>query len=262
MAWVINRAYSSAEQDDLWHALTLEAKLEGLLDRDTTVKDIMDTWTLQVGFPVVHISKHPNTNVIRLEQQRFVYEKAKSTNDSSNEEDALWWIPITFTTSQELNFENTRPLTWIPRSKIYEIENRNLSAADWFIFNIQQSGYYRINYELENWQAVTEHLMDSQKFKQIAPSNRAQLIDDAMNLARGGHINYGVALNLTRYLINEDDHAPWKAAVNAFQFIDSMFVSQGDYDLLKVAYIHYIYRFEFVYYFNILLPELPAKISQ
>ncbi|XP_023293113.2 aminopeptidase N [Lucilia cuprina] len=226
-------AYSSAEQDDLWHSLTLEAKLEGLLDRDTTVKDIMDTWTLQVGFPVVHISKHPNTNVIRLEQQRFVYESSKNLNNETEEEDPLWWIPITYTTSEELDFENTRPLTWIPRSKIYEIESRNLTTADWFIFNIQQSGYYRINYELSNWQTITSHLMNSQTFKQIAPSNRAQLIDDAMNLARGGYLSYEIALNLTRYLINEDDHAPWKAAVNAFQFIDSMFVSQGDYDLFK-----------------------------
>ncbi|KAM7359628.1 suppressor of ER stress-induced death isoform 1-T6 [Cochliomyia hominivorax] len=226
-------AYGSAEQDDLWHSLTLEAKLEGLLDRDTTVKEIMDTWTLQVGFPVVHVSKHPNTYVIRLEQQRFVYEKSKNQSNDIEDEDPLWWIPITYTTSEELDFENTRPLTWIPRSKIYEIESRNLTTANWFIFNIQQSGYYRINYDLTNWQAITEHLMEPQKFREIAPSNRAQLIDDVMNLARGGYLSYEVALNLTRYLVNEDDHAPWKAAVNAFQFIDSMFVSQGDYDVFK-----------------------------
>lgn len=197
----------------------------------------MDTWTLQVGFPVVQVSKHPNTNVIRLEQQRFVYENAKNQSNDMEEEEPLWWIPITYTTAEELDFENTRPLTWIPRSKIYEIESRNLTTANWFIFNIQQSGYYRINYELSNWQAITAHLMDSQKFRQIAPSNRAQLLDDVMNLARGGYLSYEVALNLTRYLVMEDDHAPWKAAVNAFQFIDSMFVSQGDYDLFKVIFI-------------------------
>lgn len=234
MVFIFCRAYGSAEQDDLWHSLTLEAKLEGLLDRDTTVKDIMDTWTLQVGFPVVHVSKHPNTNVIRLEQQRFVYETSNNQSNKEVEEEALWWIPITYTTSEELDFENTRPLTWIPRSKIYEIESRNLTTADWYIFNIQQSGYYRINYELSNWQTIINDLMDPKKFKQFAPSNRAQLIDDAMNLARGGYLNYDIALNLTRYLTNEDDHAPWKSAVNAFQFIDSMFVSQGDYDLFKV----------------------------
>lgn len=195
----------------------------------------MDTWTLQVGFPVVHITKHPHTNVIRLEQERFVYESGINHSQiQDKQEDPLWWIPVTYTTSEELDFENTRPLTWIPKSKVYEIENRNLTTANWFIFNIQQSGYYRTNYELQNWRAITAHLMDTDKFKEIAPSNRAQLIDDVMNLARGGYLKYEAALNLTRYLRHEDDHVPWKSAMNSFQFIDTMFVSQGDYDLLKV----------------------------
>lgn len=218
----------------MWHFLTLEAKAERLLDRNATVKDIMDTWTLQVGFPVIHISKHPNTNVVRLEQERFVY---KNLNGEANktEEDPLWWIPITYTTAEELDFENTRPITWIPRSKIYEIESRNLSAADWFIFNIQQSGYYRVNYELQNWQAIMDHLMDVKKFRQISPSNRAQLIDDSMNLARAGYLSYDVAMNLTRYLTHEDDTTAWKAAMNAFNFLDAMFGSMGEYDVFKVS---------------------------
>jgi len=33
----------------------------------------MDTWTLQTGYPVVKVSRHPNSDVIRLEQVRFVY---------------------------------------------------------------------------------------------------------------------------------------------------------------------------------------------
>ncbi|XP_073818645.1 suppressor of ER stress-induced death [Musca autumnalis] len=226
-------SYRSAEQDDLWHFLTLAAKSEGLLDRNTTVKEIMDTWTLQVGFPVVHVTKHPNTNVIRLEQQRFVYKKFNKQNYTSQDDASLWWIPITYTTAEELDFENTRPITWIPRSKVYEIESRNLSAADWFIFNIQQSGYYRVNYELQNWQAIMDHLMDVKKFRQISPSNRAQLIDDAMNLARGGFLSYDLPLNLTRYLVHEDDTTAWKAAMNAFNFFDSMFGSMGDYDVFK-----------------------------
>ncbi|XP_075149907.1 suppressor of ER stress-induced death [Haematobia irritans] len=224
-------SYRSAEQDDLWHYLTLAAKAEGLLDRNASVKDIMDTWTLQVGFPIVQVSKHPNTNEIRLEQQRFVYKKLNGENKS--EEDPLWWIPITYTTAEELNFTNTRPITWIPRSKIYEIESAELSKANWFIFNIQQSGYYRVNYEIQNWQAIMDHLMDVEKFEQISPANRAQLIDDALNLARGGHLSYDLALNLTRYLVHEEDTTAWKAAINAFNFLDAMFGSMGEYDMFK-----------------------------
>ncbi|XP_022215617.2 aminopeptidase N [Drosophila obscura] len=221
-------AYNSATQDDLWRFLTNEAKSSGLLDHSTSVKEIMDTWTLQVGYPVVKISRHPNSNAIRLEQVRFVY-----TNTTKEDEGLLWWIPVTFTTASELNFDNTRPTTWIPRTKLYELENRNLSTAKWFIFNIQQTGYYRVNYDLDNWRAVTEHLMDAKHFEEIAPANRAQLIDDVLNLARGSYLSYGTAMNLTRYLAHETGHVPWKAAITNFNFIDSMFVNSGDYDLLK-----------------------------
>lgn len=223
-------AYKSATQDDLWRFLTDEAKTSGLLDSSTSVKAIMDTWTLQAGFPVVKISRHPNTDAVRLEQVRFVYGNRSKTDDRP-----LWWIPITYTTADELNFENTRPTTWMPRTKTYELENRNLSTAKWFIFNIQQTGYYRVNYDLDNWRAVTQHLMDAKNHLEIAPANRAQLIDDVMNLARGSYLSYDTAMNLTRYLAYETNHVPWKAAITNFNFIDSMFVNSGDYDLLKVG---------------------------
>jgi len=191
----------------------------------------MDTWTLQTGYPVVKVSRHPNSDVIRLEQVRFVY-----TNTTREDESLLWYIPITFTTDSELNFANTRPTTWMPRTKLYELENRELSLAKWFIFNVQQTGYYRVNYDLENWMAITEHLMDVDNFEDIAPANRAQLIDDVMNLARGSYLSYETAMNLTRYLGHELGHVPWKAAISNFIFIDSMFVNSGDYDLLKVCF--------------------------
>ncbi|XP_036344816.1 aminopeptidase N-like [Rhagoletis pomonella] len=226
-------AYNSAEQDDLWRFLTIEAIAAGLLDRNTTVKKIMDTWTLQIGYPVLTVTRYPNTHAIRMEQQRFIFSNQSDSQYSAEDRNPLWWIPITYTTSKELNFENTRPITWVPRSEVYEIEDRNLSTADWFIFNIQQTGYYRVNYDAYNWKAITAHLMQPQKYRNIGPANRAQLLDDAMNLARGAYLSYETALNMTRYLNHELDLVPWKSALNAFNFIDSMLVNQGDYDLLK-----------------------------
>ena len=48
-------AYSNAEQDDLWAALTDQAHADGTLSSDLTVKTIMDTWTLQMGYPVINV---------------------------------------------------------------------------------------------------------------------------------------------------------------------------------------------------------------
>lgn len=49
--------YQSAEQDDLWQYLTNAAHEDGTLPRDATVKIIMDTWTLQMGFPTITVTR-------------------------------------------------------------------------------------------------------------------------------------------------------------------------------------------------------------
>lgn len=199
----------------------------------------MDTWTLQTGFPVVMVSLE--NNLVTLEQERFVYSNTSKAILDQEDMDPLWWIPVSFTTSEEMNFNKTQPSKWIPRTKKYQFEDGNLGQSRWHIFNIQQTGYYRVNYELKNWVAITSHLTNIQHFKKIGSTNRAQLIDDSMNLARGGYLPYEIALNLSTYLQLEDDYVPWKAAISTFDFIDGMFIRQGDYHLLKVNVVSRVY---------------------
>jgi aminopeptidase N len=100
---------------------------------------------------------------------------------------------------------------------------------------ISFTGFYRVNYDLRNWRLLTEYLMDRDHFTQIGIINRAQLLDDALNLARAGLLDYATALDVTRYLANELEYIPWKAALNALGYIDSMFVKTGNYDKFKVC---------------------------
>lgn len=102
---------------------------------------------------------------------------------------------------------------------------------------------------------ISNHLLDQRKYSSIAPSNRAQLIDDALNLARAGYLNYGISLNVTRYLVHETEYVPWKAAIGALNFIDSMLIKTSSYDKFKVAFI--IFKSIQVYYPNLLyFPEI------
>lgn len=91
-----------------------------------------------------------------------------------------------------------------------------------------------MNYDAKNWELLTRYLQNPDKFQDIAPANRAQLVDDAMNLARGGRLDYNVALNITKYLVHETEYVPWKSALNALTFINAMMIKTGDYDKLKV----------------------------
>jgi hypothetical protein len=100
---------------------------------------------------------------------------------------------------------------------------------------ISFTGFYRVNYDLRNWRLLTEYLMDREHFTQIGVINRAQLLDDALNLARAGLLDYATALDVTRYLANELEYIPWKAALNALGYIDSMLVKTGNFDKFKVC---------------------------
>ena len=49
--------YDVAKQDNLWASLTKQGHDEGTLPVEMTVKAIMDTWTLQKGFPVLTVNR-------------------------------------------------------------------------------------------------------------------------------------------------------------------------------------------------------------
>lgn len=72
-------------------------------------------------------------------------------------------------------------------------------------------------------------------FKQkLNQTDRANLLDDAFNLARAGLLGYEVALDMTSYLSKEEDYLPWKSAVSGLSYLSSMLEFTGDYYLIQV----------------------------
>ena len=92
-----------------------------------------------------------------------------------------------------------------------------------------------MNYDERNWKLIIQYL-NSPKYVDIPTINRAQLVDDALNLARGGRLDYATALDVTSYLAHETEYLPWKAAIVAMTYIDQMLVKQQGYDKLRVIY--------------------------
>lgn len=228
-------SYQSATQDDLWSALTLEAQESGIFDESMSVKGIMDGWTLQTGFPYVTVTRNYEANKINFEQRRFILMETNSSTELAalDDKEPLWWVPITYTTKSRSDFTNTKPSHWMRAEKNLVIED-DVNKSDWVIANLQVTGYYRVNYDKENWKLIIEQLMDPQSFHKISQANRAQLIDDAMNLARAEILDYTTALDITKYLNHETDYVPWKAAINNLLYIDSMLIRSPDYDKMKV----------------------------
>ena len=213
--------YGNARQDDLWEKLTEAAREDATLPPDLTVKDIMDTWTLQMGYPVLNVNREftNNTGRVEVSQERFLLIQ----NDESRNQPAYkWWVPITFTTTKQSDFEKTATYLWLSPNKSKEsfaIEDAE-NPENALIFNIQQTGFYRVNYNLENWKLIGEQLRTNHSSIHIM--NRAQILDDAMNLARSNLLDYETALKQTEYLKYEKEYVPWSSAIIAFNYLDSM----------------------------------------
>ena len=230
--------YGNAQQDDLWQSLTDIAAKQKILNTDISVKNIMDTWTLQMGYPVLNVARDYATNEIRFSQERFLMFRDLTVKDDHAYK---WWIPISYTYSDG-DFINTDTNFWLPPAidNILSIPNSVLSkpiaqnsimSQRALIVNIQQTGYYRVNYDEENWNLI--HASIERNISSIHRINRAQIIDDSMNLARAGYLKYEIALKLIDQLEYETDYIPWKAGLRNFRFIRKMLARTASYGFYK-----------------------------
>ncbi|XP_078053575.1 aminopeptidase N [Augochlora pura] len=219
-----NNAFSVADPDNLFKNLQAAAG-ENTGWGGASLSEIMKTWITNPGYPVVNVKKISDNYV--LSQERFLF--------YGSDKETRWWIPITYVTEDALTFSDTAPAIWLKPSEddhmIWSIE------ADWILLNKHQIGYYRVNYDDENWMKLSKYLVNN--FKRIPPVNRASLIDDAFKLARNNLTSYRNALTLSLYLKNETDYIPWTTTFRNLIFLQEKFTTSKHYNIFK-NYIRYI----------------------
>ena len=124
---------------------------------------------------------HHNSLSRWARQDRFLLVKDGNADDTH---DYKWWVPLTYTSQDQPDFSQTQAKVWMKDSEA-QVTVTSLPPKDqWVIFNLQQTGYYRVNYDDHNWNLLILQLMNDHSA--IATVNRAQIIDDAMNLAKAG----------------------------------------------------------------------------
>lgn len=187
--------YKITVTSDLWSCLS---QVDGAPD----VESVMNTWTMQMGFPVV--SAVSVAGRIRLSQERFLLDPSSDKTQPPSEFKYIWKIPITWTSSS-----GRSGLVWLNDKRvIFDFKQIPANASQWIKFNVNGSSYVRMKYEESQWKTFSDALLVDHRV--FSTSDRSNLIDDAFSLARAGQMSYGVVLNLVRYLSNETDYTPWK----------------------------------------------------
>uniref|UniRef100_A0A182MFT0 Aminopeptidase N n=1 Tax=Anopheles culicifacies TaxID=139723 RepID=A0A182MFT0_9DIPT len=196
-----NRQLDGAVSDDLYAGL--QAAIDGtdVLPEGYTVKQLMNSWETEPGYPVLTVRRNYDDGSVILSQERFYADK-RSPNAN------IWYIPYSYASASKPSFDNLSHFRWLS-TKAERVET-DVPANEWIIFNKQQTGYYRVNYDAHNWLMIANALREDPSA--IHRFNRAQLINDAFNLARANRHDMALTLDLLRYLANENEYVPWAAA--------------------------------------------------
>lgn len=188
----------------------------------------MKTWTQQKGFPIVTVTRNYLTGTFNLSQERYTAFNLSAADSS------IWWIPINYASTATRNtFNETTPMNWFT-TKSLEINSINIQSNDWLILNKQQTGYYRVLYDNQNYNLIANELRQGD-LTRIHLSSRAQIIDDALEFAKTDRLNYTIVFDILKYLERELEYVPWQAAVTGLTYIDRMMSGSDRYDVFLVS---------------------------
>ncbi|KAL8573749.1 hypothetical protein ACOMHN_019023 [Nucella lapillus] len=161
--------YGNADHTDLCRARALaEQTKEEHTDLD--IADIMNTWTLQMGFPVVTVRRNFLGDVTVSQKRFLINPEAKDPGVYTSDYGYQWHVPITMTSSAQPQFNVTEDnIRWLstdektktlsPRVPMPGHDDRE----GWFLVNVEQKGYYRVNYDPNNWRALVNQLKKNHK---------------------------------------------------------------------------------------------------
>ena len=206
--------YKNAVTKDLWESL------EGVTSKSLPIGRIMDTWTRQMGYPVINVKKMSD-NKYKITQERFL--KDRNARDTSVSPYSYKWdVPVTWITSNNNNTE----LRWLNMDEA-AIEVMVEAGTQWVKFNVGQFGFYRVNYPEAEWANLARILMEDPN--SLGPMDRASLLNDAFSLAEAGLIRYNIPLDMTAYLAQETHLVPWDTIYSSLRAMGSLLRNTASY---------------------------------
>lgn len=109
--------------------MTDSAANKSVLPAGLSVKEFLDPWITQKGYPLITVERHYDTFSTNISQKRLLRENLPS--------ETLWSVPISYILNSNNRSENT---LWL-RSK-HEIWHNCTSSGNesWLLFNIGQTG--------------------------------------------------------------------------------------------------------------------------
>ncbi len=182
--------YGNARTEDLWAALEDASQLP--------VTAIMNTWTGQMGYPVLNVEAREagDSLELALTQERFVYDNLLG---ESEPEDLVWQVPVGISHSgggESLVMSEPKARVQLPRPS---------GGDSWFKVNPSQTGFFRVNYSSEDWRK----LIPAIRALTLPATDRLGIQNDAYALSKAGLLPITQFLDIAAAYENENDASVW-----------------------------------------------------
>ncbi|XP_036266483.1 endoplasmic reticulum aminopeptidase 1 isoform X2 [Pipistrellus kuhlii] len=204
-------SYKNTKNEDLWNSMASicptdgSQRMEGFCSRGQPssssshwqqegldVKTMMNTWTLQKGFPLITVTMKGRN--VHLKQEHYM-----KGSEGSPESGYLWHVPLTFITSKS---ESAQKFLLKTKTDVLILPEE----VEWIKFNVGMNGYYIVHYEDDGWDSLTGLLQGTHTA--VSSNDRASLINNAFQLVSIGKLPIEKALDLTLYLKHETEIMP------------------------------------------------------
>ncbi|XP_072020632.1 endoplasmic reticulum aminopeptidase 1-like isoform X2 [Amphiura filiformis] len=150
--------YSNAKTADLWNAIANARKDNGKHTDTNEISDMMDTWTRQMGYPVVTMARSGGT-ITATQKQFLIYSNGKPSDDFASKYNYKWTIPLTVVTSSDPKPDTQRISESQKTLFTKDQDSATLTInpnVQWYKANYKQNGFYRVNYLRPELAAIKE----------------------------------------------------------------------------------------------------------
>jgi len=205
-------AYATAVSSDLWEAFSRVAPEE-------PVVDMMTSWVTQPGYPLVEVKR--KGHMLFIKQERFTYLKHRRYEEK-------WIIPLTVLT---LNCKGQKHiLNRLISEKNTELELPQDTA--YYKLNHEQTGFYRVKYDLEEWKNLGRLAHD----KILSGCDRFGLQEDLFAIARRGDVELSFYLDFIRkYFENEDHPLSLRGIIKNLNLLHIVLTKEGSSEIRKIG---------------------------
>ncbi|XP_029428716.1 endoplasmic reticulum aminopeptidase 2 [Rhinatrema bivittatum] len=196
-------SYRNVKHEDLWNSFT-DCPQYCYPGEHFNVSEIMHTWIVQKGFPLIIVQQNGST--MRIRQEHFL--EVVLPDESlwaSMQMSYLWYVPLIYISS---NSKTVGRHLLKNQSDTIELDKE----PNWIKFNVDMNGYYIVHYEGNGWDNIIEVLEHNPTL--FSDKDRTSLIHNVFQLARTGKLPLDRALDLIKYLKHETSNVPLREGLN------------------------------------------------